>query len=360
MKRINLPEAGIETLIGSYDENLKHLEARFKVRISTQGHELLVDGDPAGQEHVEHVVTQLSALMRDGYKLSNVDVKTASDLVAQDPTVDLREHFLKGSLTPGKRRVAPKTINQRRYLDAIESNDIVFGIGPAGTGKTYLAMAQAVSFLVAKKVSRIILARPAVEAGEKLGFLPGDLQEKVNPYLRPLYDALYDMLDVERVARYIERGTIEIAPIAFMRGRTLNDSFVILDEAQNTTTEQMKMFLTRLGFGSKAVITGDITQIDLPTGRGSGLVEAMKVVGGIEGISFVYFDDRDVVRHKLVQQIVKAYEAFSGSGLGNPNPSGRGATTRGEARTPLPSDRPMAEPDEGAADGETQPVGSRS
>ena len=220
--------------------------------------------------------------MRDGYKLSASDVKTASAISSRRTRiVDLREHFLKGSLTPGgKRRIAPKTVNQRKYLDAIEQNDIVFGIGPAGTGKTYLAMAQAVSFLVAKKVSRIILARPAVEAGEKLGFLPGDLQEKVNPYLRPLYDALYDMLDVERVARYLERGTIEIAPIAFMRGRTLNDSFVILDEAQNTTSEQMKMFLTRLGFGSKAVITGDITQIDLPAGRMSGLVEAMKVVGG--------------------------------------------------------------------------------
>jgi phosphate starvation-inducible PhoH-like protein len=255
---------------------------------------------------------QLGTLVSEGYKLSPGDVKTASDLVAQDPAIDLREHFLKGSLTAaGKRRVAPKTINQRRYLDAIEAHDIVFGIGPAGTGKTYLAMAQAVSFLVAKKVSRIILARPAVEAGEKLGFLPGDLQEKVNPYLRPLYDALYDMLDVERVARYIERGTIEIAPIAFMRGRTLNDSFVILDEAQNTTSEQMKMFLTRLGFGSKAVITGDVTQIDLPAGRPSGLIEAMRVVGGIEGIAFIRFDDRDVVRHKLVQQIVKAYDAFS-------------------------------------------------
>ena len=312
MKRITVPEEGIETLFGSYDENLKHLESLFNVRIRTQGHELLVDGDTPGPENVDRVVGQLSSLMRDGYKLSNADVKTASDLVAQDQSVDLREHFLKGSLTPaGKRRVAPKTINQRRYLDAIEANDIVFGIGPAGTGKTYLAMAQAVSFLVAKKVSRIILARPAVEAGEKLGFLPGDLQEKVNPYLRPLYDALYDMLDVERVARYIERGTIEIAPIAFMRGRTLNDSFVILDEAQNTTSEQMKMFLTRLGFGAKAVITGDITQIDLPAGRVSGLVEAMKVVGAIDGISFIYFDDRDVVRHKLVQQIVKAYEAFS-------------------------------------------------
>jgi phosphate starvation-inducible PhoH-like protein len=275
--------------------------------------------------------------MRDGYKLSNADVKTASDLVAQHDDVDLRDHFLKGSLTPaGKRRVAPKTVNQRRYLDAIDQNDIVFGIGPAGTGKTYLAMAQAVSFLVAKKVSRIILARPAVEAGEKLGFLPGDLQEKVNPYLRPLYDALYDMLDVERVARYLERGTIEIAPIAFMRGRTLNDSFVILDEAQNTTTEQMKMFLTRLGFGAKAVITGDITQIDLPAGRTSGLVEAMKVVSAIEGISFIYFDDRDVVRHKLVQQIVKAYERFSnGPGTARPSTSsGRADVARGEPVEP--------------------------
>jgi phosphate starvation-inducible PhoH-like protein len=311
MKRINLPEDGIETLFGSYDENLKHLESTFNVRIRTQGHELLVDGDAPGPENVDRIVGQLSSLMREGYKLSNSDVKTASALVTQDQSVDLREHFLKGSVTPGKRRVAPKSINQRRYLDAIDTNDIVFGIGPAGTGKTYLAMAQAVSFLIAKKVTRIILARPAVEAGEKLGFLPGDLQEKVNPYLRPLYDALYDMLEVERVGRYIERGTIEIAPIAFMRGRTLNDSFVILDEAQNTTTEQMKMFLTRLGFGSKAVITGDITQIDLPAGRTSGLVEAMHVVGNIEGIAFVQFDDRDVVRHKLVQQIVKAYESFS-------------------------------------------------
>ena len=312
MRRITVPEEGIETLFGSYDENLKHLESLFNVRIRTQGHDLLVEGETPDLNKVDRIVDQLSSLMRDGYKLSNSDVKTASDLVAQDDDIDLRDHFLKGSFTPaGKRRVAPKTVNQRRYLDAIDQHDIVFGIGPAGTGKTYLAMAQAVSFLVAKKVSRIILARPAVEAGEKLGFLPGDLQEKVNPYLRPLYDALYDMLDIERVARYIERGTIEIAPIAFMRGRTLNDSFVILDEAQNTTSEQMKMFLTRLGFGAKAVITGDITQIDLPSGRTSGLVEAMRVVNNIEGISFVRFDERDVVRHKLVQQIVKAYENFS-------------------------------------------------
>jgi len=319
-RTISVPEDSVETLFGAYDENLKHFESTFNVRIRTQGHEILAEGDPPGPENVERVVNQLSSLSRDGYKVTTTDVKTAADLVAQDSSVDLHEHFLKGSLTPaGKRRVAPKTINQRRYLDAIEAQDIVFGIGPAGTGKTYLAMAQAVAFLVAKKVSRIILARPAVEAGEKLGFLPGDLQEKVNPYLRPLYDALYDMLDVERVARYIERGTIEIAPIAFMRGRTLNDSFVILDEAQNTTSEQMKMFLTRLGFGSKAVITGDITQIDLPTGRPSGLIEAMKVVNDIEGISFIYFDERDVVRHRLVQQIVKAYEAYTnGSGVALP------------------------------------------
>jgi len=318
MKRITVPEEGTQTLFGSYDENLKHLESLFNVRIRTQGHEMVVEGDAPNLEKVDLIVGQLSSLMRDGFKLSNADVKMAADLVARDEVVDLRDHFLKGSLTPaGRRRVAPKSANQRKYIEAIDQHDIVFGIGPAGTGKTYLAMAQAVAFLVAKKVSRIILARPAVEAGEKLGFLPGDLQEKVNPYLRPLYDALYDMLDTERVARYLERGTIEIAPIAFMRGRTLNDSFVILDEAQNTTSEQMKMFLTRLGFGAKAVITGDVTQIDLPAGRMSGLVEAMKVVGHVEGISFVYFDERDVVRHKLVQQIVKAYEAFS-NGNGRP------------------------------------------
>jgi phosphate starvation-inducible PhoH-like protein len=310
--KITLPEEGIETLFGSFDENLKYLEALWGVRVRTQGHDLLVEGPPPALAKVERLLSQLTSLVREGYKIANGDVKTAAQLVASDPSVELRDYFLKSSPTQsGKRRIAPKTVNQRRYLDAIEQNDIVFGIGPAGTGKTYLAMAQAVSFLLAKKVSRIILARPAVEAGEKLGFLPGDLQEKVNPYLRPLYDALYDMLEIEKVERFIERGTIEIAPIAFMRGRTLNDAFVILDEAQNTTSEQMKMFLTRLGFGSKAVVTGDITQIDLPPGRTSGLVEAMKVVAGIEGISFIFFDDRDVVRHKLVQQIVKAYESFT-------------------------------------------------
>jgi phosphate starvation-inducible PhoH-like protein len=317
MKKIAVPEEGLETLFGSYDENLKHLESLFGVRIRTQGNELMVDGEPADVAKVERTVTQLSSLLREGYRVSNGDVKTAAQLVSQDDSVELRDYFLKGAAkAAGKRHVAPKSLNQRRYLDAIEQHDIVFGVGPAGTGKTYLAMAQAVTFLLAKKVSRIILARPAVEAGEKLGFLPGDLQEKVNPYLRPLYDALYDMLDAERVERLLERGTVEIAPLAFMRGRTLNDSFVILDEAQNTTSEQMKMFLTRLGFGSKAVVTGDITQIDLPTGRASGLVEALKVVSQVEGIAFVYFDERDVVRHRLVQQIVKAYEAFSQGGVG--------------------------------------------
>jgi len=314
MRKIQIPEEGAESLFGTYDENLKQLESQFAVRIRTAGNELIVEGDPEDVARADRVLDQLTALMRGGYRLAKGDVKTAAQLMAQDDSVELADYFLRsGTKTSGKRQVVPKSITQKRYLDAIEQHDIVFGIGPAGTGKTYLAMAQAVSFLLSKRVSRIILARPAVEAGEKLGFLPGDLQEKVNPYLRPLYDALYDMIELDRVERLIERGTIEVAPIAFMRGRTLNDAFVILDEAQNTTSEQMKMFLTRLGFGSKAVITGDVTQIDLPTGRTSGLVEAMKVIGKVDGIAFVHFDEKDVVRHALVQQIVKAYEAY-GSG----------------------------------------------
>jgi phosphate starvation-inducible PhoH-like protein len=315
MRKIAVPDEGVETLFGSYDENLRHLETLFNVRIRTNGHELIVEGDPKDADKVERVVEQVAGLMKDGYKFAKGEVKSAASLVSEDVGVELRDYFLKGTIRPStKRQVVPKSLHQRAYLEAIDTHDIVFGVGPAGTGKTYLAMAQAVSFLLAKRVSRIILARPAVEAGEKLGFLPGDLQEKVNPYLRPLYDALYDMLDGERVERLLERGTIEIAPIAFMRGRTLNDAFVILDEAQNTTSEQMKMFLTRLGFGSKAVITGDITQIDLPTGRMSGLIEALNVVRQIEGIAFIHFDERDVVRHKLVQQIVKAYADFTGGG----------------------------------------------
>ncbi len=311
MRRIAVPEDGVETLFGTYDENLRQLESTFGVRIRTQGHDLIVEGDPDDEARVERTVTELASLMREGYRVSNGDVKTAAQLVSEDSAVALKDYLVRGpARSAGKRQVAPKSVNQRRYLEAIDQHDIVFGIGPAGTGKTYLAMAQAVAFLLQKKVNRIVLARPAVEAGEKLGFLPGDLQEKVNPYLRPLYDALYDMLETDRVERLLERGTVEIAPLAFMRGRTLNDAFVILDEAQNTTSEQMKMFLTRLGFGSKAVVTGDVTQIDLPTGKLSGLVEAMKIVSQVDGIAFVHFDDRDVVRHKLVAQIVKAYEAW--------------------------------------------------
>ena len=313
MRTIALPEDRLEMLYGAHDINLKHIESLLHVDIRTQGARLTVEGAPADEQLTERIFDQLRALLDEGFPLANGDVKTAAELLAGNATVDLRDYFQKGGLRQAtRRRVNPKSPNQRKYLDAIEQFDIVFGVGPAGTGKTYLAMAQAVTALVAKKVSRIVLARPAVEAGEKLGFLPGDLQEKVNPYLRPLYDALFDMMDAEKAGRLIERGVIEVAPLAFMRGRTLNDAFVILDEAQNTTSEQMKMFLTRLGFGSKAVVTGDIPQIDLPNARMSGLVEALKIVKDVEGIGFVYFDDKDVVRHKLVQQIVKAYEAFAG------------------------------------------------
>jgi phosphate starvation-inducible PhoH-like protein len=312
MRRVALPAEGLETLFGSFDENLRQLESVLGVRLKTSGNDIVIEGPPDETARAERVVAQLGALLRDGYRFSRGDVKTAAQLISQNPEVELQEFFLKNTgKAIGRRQVMPKTVTQRKYLEAIDRFDIVFGVGPAGTGKTYLAMAQAVGALVNKKVTRIILARPAVEAGEKLGFLPGDLQEKVNPYLRPLYDALYDMLDVERVERLIERNVIEVAPLAFMRGRTLNDAFVILDEAQNTTTEQMKMFLTRLGFGSKAVVTGDITQIDLPLGKTSGLVDALSIVSGIEGIATVYFDDKDVVRHGLVQQIVRAYDAHS-------------------------------------------------
>jgi len=315
MKKIALSEEGIENVYGARDANLKHIEALLNVQIRTQGGEITIEGDPKDELRAQQIFRQLKELMDEGYPLSNGDVKTAAQLLVENADLDLRDYFLRGGQKQvTRRRVTPKSVNQRRYLDSIEQFDIVFGVGPAGTGKTYLAMAQAVTYLLEKKVSRIVLARPAVEAGEKLGFLPGDIAEKVNPYLRPLYDALYDMIDTDKASRLIERGTIEVAPIAFMRGRTLNDAFVILDEAQNTTSEQMKMFLTRLGFGSKAVVTGDITQIDLPNARVSGLVEALKVVRDIDGIGFVYFDEKDVVRHKLVQQIVKAYDAFTKNG----------------------------------------------
>ena len=310
--RILIPDEGIETLFGTHDANLKIFEDLLDVRIRTDGHQLLVDGEADSITVLERLVGQLATLVAEGYELSYDDVRQAAQLIIQDDTVRLHDYFVRATVKAStKRHIAPKSLNQRRYIEAIDRHDIVFGIGPAGTGKTYLAMAQAVAFLGAKKVARIVLARPAVEAGERLGFLPGDMQEKVDPYLRPLYDALYDMLDGDRVDRLLDRGTIEIAPLAFMRGRTLNDAFVILDEAQNTTSEQMKMFLTRLGFGSKAVITGDITQIDLPIGRASGLVEALRVIEQVDGVSFTRFGDCDVVRHPLVRRIVRAYEAHT-------------------------------------------------
>ncbi len=310
MKRVSVPERGVEALFGNHDENLRFLEETQKVRIRSQPDALVVEGDPRGEEVVEQVFVQLAGLMKDGYSLSPGDVRLAAQLLGQDAHAQLRDYLMKASVRGGKKTVVPRSLNQRAYLEQIETHDMVFGIGPAGTGKTYLAVAQAVASLMSKSVARIVLARPAVEAGEKLGFLPGDLQDKVDPYLRPLYDALYDLLDYEKVSRLLERSAIEVAPIAFMRGRTLNDAFVIVDEAQNTTTEQMKMVLTRVGFGSKLVVNGDITQIDLPQGKISGLVEAIAVLGGVKGISFVYFDERDVVRHKLVQAVIKAYDAY--------------------------------------------------
>ncbi len=313
-RSIPVPDQGVDVLFGAYDDNLRLLEELFGVSVRTSGHELVVEGPGDRIDRVEAFVGQFAALLRDGYRFARGEVKDAIRLASAHPELDLRDHFLKGSVrASAKRQVVPKTPTQRQYLEAIDKHDIVFGVGPAGTGKTYLAMAQAVAALLTRKVSRIVLTRPAVEAGEKLGFLPGDLQEKVNPYLRPLYDALYDMLEADKVERLLERGTIEVAPLAFMRGRTLNDAFVILDEAQNTTSEQMKMFLTRLGFGSKAVVTGDITQIDLPYGRPSGLIEAIRILEHVEGLTFVRFSDRDVVRHRLVQLIVQAYAAHDAS-----------------------------------------------
>ena len=251
-------------------------------------------------------------MVREGRNISSKDLQSAFKQIAEDNTTSLQDYVSKSRINPaGKKVVTARSVNQRRYIEAIDKYDIVFGIGPAGTGKTYLAVAMAVQALMSKRVNRVILARPAVEAGEKLGFLPGDLQDKVDPYLRPLYDALFDLMDSERVTKLLEKRVIEVAPLAFMRGRTLSDAFVILDEAQNTTSEQMKMFLTRIGFGSKAVITGDVTQIDLPTGKRSGLVEAQRVVSGIEGIEFINFTDKDVVRHELVQMIIRAYEEHS-------------------------------------------------
>ncbi len=299
----------IETLFGARDENLHALEDGLNVTINLKSDSVVIEGAASDVSRAEQVFVDYEHLRRSGYTFNNGDLGAMVRVVTSDPTVTLRTLAEAGRQRSfGKRPVQPKSINQRRYMEAIENNDMVFGIGPAGTGKTYLAVAMAVSALLSKKVNRIILARPAVEAGERLGFLPGTLQEKIDPYLRPLYDALYDMLDPEKVDNYLEKNIIEIAPIAFMRGSTLNDSFIILDEAQNTTSEQMKMFVTRLGFNSKAVITGDITQIDLPGAKRSGLLEAMDILKNIEGVVFMRFDEKDVVRHQLVQRIIRAYD----------------------------------------------------
>ena len=304
---------GIAEFFGTHDGNVKYLESILRVQVHIDGEDTLtIDGGDEDVELVERLVSDYTQLRSEGVKLSNGDLKSVMRIISEDRSQSLRGVVSTSrQLVVGKRSLTPKTLNQKLYLEAIEKHDMVFGIGPAGTGKTYLAVSMAVRALLEKKVNRIVLTRPAVEAGERLGFLPGTLQEKIDPYLKPLYDALYDMLDVERVDRHLERGVIEIAPIAFMRGRTLNDSFVILDEAQNTTPEQMKMFLTRVGYNTKTVITGDVTQIDLPFGKMSGLIEAEKIISGVEGIAFIHFNERDVVRHPLVQRIVRAYETYS-------------------------------------------------
>jgi len=307
-------ELSLPSLFGEMDKNLRLIENTYGVMLHARGNKIQIEGEEKSVAKVEHLIKQLAAMLERGIISHMDDVSSAIHAYASDPSAALKDIFQKAiPVSSRKRPVAPKNEAQRRYIEAIRQFDIVFGIGPAGTGKTYLAMATAVSALLRREVSRIILVRPAVEAGEKLGFLPGDLYEKVNPYLRPLYDALYDMIETEKANKLVERGDIEIAPLAFMRGRTLNDSFIILDEAQNTTSEQMKMFLTRLGFNSKTVVTGDITQIDLPSDRNSGLIEVQKILEGIEGIHFMYFTNRDVVRHKLVQQIIKAYEKYETS-----------------------------------------------
>jgi len=314
MRRTVQIAGGIEPLFGTLDENLKLLESALGVTTHLQDNQLAIEGEPAQVNRAVRILDEYNQLVREGRVLDNGEVKALLRVATEEPNVSLRGILETGrSRAFGKKTITPKSANQRRYMECIERHDMVFAIGPGGTGKTYLAVAMAVSSLLTKQVNRIILARPAVEAGERLGFLPGTLQQKIDPYMRPLYDALYDMFDADKLERYLEKGIIEVAPLAFMRGRTLNDSFVILDEAQNTTSEQMKMFLTRLGFNSKAVITGDITQIDLPSGRRSGLIEAIDVVGKIGGIAFVHFNERDVVRHNLVQQIIKAYDEFDAS-----------------------------------------------
>jgi len=323
----------VESLFGTLDENLKFFESALNVTTHLDDRELAIEGEPGQVDKAVRILDQYNDLVRQGRRLENGAVKDLLRVATSDPGTSLKQILDPGEPAKprqfGKKPVTPRSPNQRRYMEDIERNDMVFAIGPGGTGKTYLAVAMAVSALLAKQVNRIILARPAVEAGERLGFLPGTLQQKIDPYMRPLYDAIYDLLDADRLDRFLDKGVIEVAPLAFMRGRTLNDSFVILDEAQNTTSEQMKMFLTRLGFNSKAVITGDITQIDLPSGRRSGLVEAIEVVGKISAIAFVHFTDRDVVRHNLVQQIIKAYDEYGSTPTSRPGASGPENTSEG-------------------------------
>jgi len=300
-------------LFGEHNAHLQRLAEILDVRINTRGTTVFVEGERPLAELAENLMNQLYGLLREGYPLHPNDIEYAARMLSGNERLSLKDIFLDTVYVTAKKSVVtPKSPAQKAYIDAIRTNDIVFGIGPAGTGKTYLAMAMAVAAYTKGQVSRIILTRPAVEAGETLGFLPGDLAEKVDPYLRPLYDALHDMMRFEKASSLMEKGVIEVAPIAFMRGRTLNDSFIILDEAQNTTSEQMKMFLTRLGFGSRAVITGDITQVDLPAGRVSGLIEVRGILKDVPGIRFIHFSEEDVVRHELVQRIVRAYEAYQG------------------------------------------------
>jgi len=318
MKTITLDAGVIEAIAGHYDAALRLIEDRFRVGLSARGNDITVTAtgpEEGAEERVARVMAllrQLGGLQQQGVTLGHEDLKIAVDLIERKADVRLEEHFLDGRIATPVKAIYPRSDNQRRYIRSMREADLVLGIGPAGTGKTYLAVAMAVALFTQKRVKRIILARPAVEAGERLGFLPGDIAAKVDPYLRPLYDALFDLLDVKRTERLLEQGVIEIAPLAFMRGRTLNESFVILDEAQNATSEQMKMFLTRVGFDSKAVVTGDVTQIDLPADKVSGLVEASEVVEGIPGIEVMYLDERDVVRHPLVQRIIVAYERHGG------------------------------------------------
>ena len=308
-EKIVFPDNDIlRSLFGEHDRNVKLVEKLEGVKLGVRGNVMSVTGNQISVNLIRNLFSQLYEITGKGYPIYPVDIEYAHRILSEDFTADLENIFLDTVFISSKKRIiTPKSIAQKNYIDAIRHSDMVFGVGPAGTGKTYLAMAMAVSALLEKKVNRISLARPAVEAGEKLGFLPGDLSEKVNPYLRPLYDALYDMIDFDRASALINKGVIEVAPLAFMRGRTLNDSFVILDEAQNTTSEQMKMFLTRLGYGSKAVITGDVTQIDLPMDKISGLVEAEEILCRTEGIRFVHFSELDVVRHPLVQDVIRAY-----------------------------------------------------